>query len=83
MNERLGIEIGNFFTKSRYKESCADGQNIIYKCQFSLYFSIYVNTGCGLNLSDQDSPEESPIAGNNFAAVRESTGNAQVTEKYR
>lgn len=63
--------------------SRADGQSIIYGRQFSLYFSIYVNTGCGLNLSDQDSPEESPIAGNNFAAVRESTGIAQVREKYR
>jgi len=45
-----------------------------------LRFSIYVNTGCGLGSLDQDSPEESPIAGN-FAATRESTESSQVSEK--
>ncbi|CAL1677028.1 unnamed protein product [Lasius platythorax] len=42
---------------------------------------IYVNTGCGLNSSDQDSPEENPIAGNNFATIRESTGSPQIVRE--
>ncbi|XP_018368305.1 PREDICTED: uncharacterized protein LOC108764515 [Trachymyrmex cornetzi] len=44
---------------------------------------IYVNTGCGLSSSDQDSPEESPVAGNNFAANRETIESSQITREPR
>ncbi|RLU21919.1 hypothetical protein DMN91_006298 [Ooceraea biroi] len=41
---------------------------------------IYVNTGCGLGSSDQDSPEENPLAGN-FATTKESTESPQITRE--
>ncbi|XP_076673856.1 protostome-specific GEF isoform X2 [Andrena cerasifolii] len=41
---------------------------------------IYVNTGYG-GTPSQDSPEESPIIGSNFTAVRESTENSQATRE--
>jgi len=73
------LKYGIFWRKVKVQaESRANGENSIYEYQFSLYFSIYVNTGCGLNSSDQDSPEESPIAGNSFTAIREPTGSPQV-----
>ncbi|XP_020286362.1 uncharacterized protein LOC109855986 isoform X2 [Pseudomyrmex gracilis] len=42
---------------------------------------IYVNTGCGLNLLDQDSPEEIPIGGSNFAAIKEPRECLQTTRE--
>ncbi|XP_076160107.1 protostome-specific GEF [Ptiloglossa arizonensis] len=41
---------------------------------------IYVNTGYG-GTPSQDSPEESPITGNNFTAVREPTESSQTTRE--
>ncbi|XP_053988238.1 uncharacterized protein LOC128881323 isoform X1 [Hylaeus volcanicus] len=41
---------------------------------------IYVNTGYG-GTPTQDSPEESPIAGSNFIAVREPTESSQTTRE--
>lgn len=57
-----------------------NGQNSIHEHSFSLRFSIYVNTGSGLGSSDQDSPEENPVAGNSFA-TRECMESSQVSEK--
>ncbi|XP_025073110.1 uncharacterized protein LOC105423144 [Pogonomyrmex barbatus] len=42
---------------------------------------IYVNTGCGLGSSDQDSPEENLVASSNFATTRESTESSQIARE--
>jgi len=62
----------------RCKSNIMPIDEVIFTDRFSLHSSIYVNTGCGLSSSNQDSPEENLIVGSNFAATRECTENMQV-----
>ncbi|KAL0124761.1 hypothetical protein PUN28_006547 [Cardiocondyla obscurior] len=44
---------------------------------------IYVNTGCGLGSSDQDSPEESPVTGNNLESSQGAQEPRQSNEEEK